>query len=143
MIKTCRNCGEVRSMASYCHICNSCRYKKYRLNWNKQHKIYQKRIKDNPEVIKRAKIRRDRYYLANKVKERARGKLIKAILRGKIKKGDTCIICGGKENIQSHHPDYSKPLEAIWLCRSCHYKIHSKYDKDACLKSVREALGVV
>jgi len=26
--------------------------------------------------------------------------------------------------IQAHHPDYSKPLEVIYLCVYCHHKLH-------------------
>jgi hypothetical protein len=37
-----------------------------------------------------------------------------------------CESCGEKEgNIDAHHPDYKKPLEVIWLCRSCHKLLHS------------------
>jgi len=31
-----------------------------------------------------------------------------------------CKICGSTENLQRHHPDYSKPLEVVTLCRTCH-----------------------
>jgi hypothetical protein len=28
-----------------------------------------------------------------------------------------------------HHPDYDKPLEVVWVCRSCHLDIHAE-EKD-------------
>ena len=40
---------------------------------------------------------------------------------GKIIK-QPCSVCG-KIKSEAHHPDYSKPLEVIWFCRS-HHKLH-------------------
>lgn len=31
--------------------------------------------------------------------------------------------CGATET-EMHHPDYAKPLAAVWLCRPCHLKLH-------------------
>lgn len=44
----------------------------------------------------------------------------------KIEKPESCSICGNKTNLDGHHPDYSKPLEVIWVCRSCHAKVHKE-----------------
>lgn len=35
-----------------------------------------------------------------------------------------CVICG-KPGVERHHPNYNKPLEIVWLCRSCHKRLHS------------------
>jgi hypothetical protein len=35
-----------------------------------------------------------------------------------------CFRCGSVENLERHHPDYSKPLIIVTVCRSCHMKIH-------------------
>ena len=49
-----------------------------------------------------------------------------------IKKGDMirlpCVECGA-ENADAHHPDYSKILEVVWLCRSHHKQLHAKAKK--------------
>ena len=34
-----------------------------------------------------------------------------------------CAVCG-EAKVEAHHHDYSKPLDVIWLCRSCHIKHH-------------------
>jgi hypothetical protein len=38
--------------------------------------------------------------------------------------GVDCQMCGATKDLQKHHPDYSKPLEVVILCRSCHERLH-------------------
>lgn len=45
------------------------------------------------------------------------------VKKGKIQK-ENCKICNSP-NSQTHHPNYDKPLEVIWLCRDCHLNLHS------------------
>ena len=35
-----------------------------------------------------------------------------------------CERCGSTEQLERHHPDYSKPLSIVTLCHSCHRLIH-------------------
>ena len=37
-----------------------------------------------------------------------------------------CERCSSTKSIQGHHPDYTKPLEVIWLCPSCHGAEHKR-----------------
>jgi hypothetical protein len=32
--------------------------------------------------------------------------------------------CGARA--EAHHPDYSKPLDVVWLCRPHHRQLHSE-----------------
>jgi ribosomal protein S27AE len=34
-----------------------------------------------------------------------------------------CERCGA-EKVHAHHEDYTKPLDVMWLCQSCHMKHH-------------------
>jgi predicted HNH restriction endonuclease len=43
-----------------------------------------------------------------------------------LPQGIVCQICGTMKDLQKHHPDYSKPLEVVILCRSCHEKLHRR-----------------
>jgi hypothetical protein len=36
-----------------------------------------------------------------------------------------CVECRNQKS-EAHHPDYSKPLEVVWLCRRCHMARHRK-----------------
>ena len=47
----------------------------------------------------------------------------------KLEKG-ICEVCGSK-NVHGHHPDYSKPVEVVWLCPLHHAQLHTKLRADA------------
>jgi hypothetical protein len=47
-----------------------------------------------------------------------------AILQGKITRPDMCMNCNAIGMVDGHHDNYDKPLEVIWLCRSCHLILH-------------------
>lgn len=63
--------------------------------------------------------------------------MARAIGRGELALPDACESCGRKERereretqwvhrtIHYHHWDYSKPLDVIPLCRSCHWRVHN------------------
>ena len=42
----------------------------------------------------------------------------------KRRQREDCAVCGDTET-EAHHEDYSKPLDVIWLCSSCHKQVHS------------------
>ena len=41
-------------------------------------------------------------------------------------KGNYCELCSSADNLETHHPDYTKPLEVITLCRECHRRQHDQ-----------------
>lgn len=55
-----------------------------------------------------------------------------AIVTAAIKSGELvrlpCTICGDPKS-EWHHPDYSKPLYVIWLCRKHHAQAHREEKK--------------
>ena len=56
--------------------------------------------------------------------------------------GKKCESCGTLENIERHHPDYSRPLDVTALCRKCHSVAHRKYGVDTHKSSMSiETLG--
>ncbi len=65
-------------------------------------------------------VNRKEKYGAEKLK--ARITLHQALKSGKIIKL-ACIKCGDEVS-QAHHPDYSKPLKVIWLCKKHHIEEH-------------------
>ena len=48
-------------------------------------------------------------------------KLRRAVKSGVIKP-HPCWVCG--EKAEAHHPDYSAPLDVVWLCTLHHRRLH-------------------
>jgi len=88
--------------------------------WTKNHPDYfrenyrKNRIKINDIINQHSK----------KFPERVRAQQMMRyhLQKGHIKKTN-CVVCN-KIKVEGHHPDYSKPLEVIWLCRSHHFFVH-------------------
>ena len=65
-----------------------------------------------------------KYTRLNPEKKKARSIVEMGINSGRLIRPSVCSNCFNEGRIDAHHPDYSKPLEVIWLCRSCHIKLH-------------------
>lgn len=65
-------------------------------------------------------------------KKKAQNAVVTALRKGTLVRPIVCETCGanpppfrgGKAAIEAHHPDYRKPLLVMWLCHSCHKRIH-------------------
>jgi hypothetical protein len=63
------------------------------------------------------------YRMMTDEKNLARTALANAVRKGIIIKPKNCSKCGKEASgraLHGHHKDYSKPLEAEWLCIKCH-----------------------
>lgn len=48
-----------------------------------------------------------------------------AVRSGALVRPGLCSSCSkGDRKIVAHHHNYSKPLDVVWLCNSCHLKLH-------------------
>lgn len=76
----------------------------------------------NPEVNRRSSaIHRKKF----PKKVQARNKIHYHVKVGNIIRPDHCEECGTKCKTHAHHCDYSKPLDVIWFCKSCHQNWHN------------------
>lgn len=75
----------------------------------------------NPED---KKAHRRRWYYKNREKILIKAKVYR-ITKRRYPRPQACSICGDL-NGQPHHPDYSKPLDVIWLCKKHHDQVHYK-----------------
>ncbi len=58
----------------------------------------------------------------NRDRRRAHRMVEYALAKGNLVRR-SCEHCSSQKS-EAHHPDYSKPLDVIWLCRTCHGKVH-------------------
>jgi hypothetical protein len=63
------------------------------------------------------------YWQRNKDRLSIKYKVRHAVKTGKLIKMP-CFVCGS-EQVEAHHPDYSAPLDVVWLCRQHHMEIHN------------------
>lgn len=64
------------------------------------------------------------------VERRARVTLGNGLRDGRLIRPAACQSCGAKERLDAHHPDYSKPLEVMWLCKRCHGAEHRRLNAE-------------
>lgn len=90
----------------------------YRARTKEQTKIYGKKYRqqNKQSILGYQRKRRKLTYVRDK--ELARG-----LARSYVPLKEKCDVCGSKKDLEHHHPDYSKPLETLTVCKNCHYKI--------------------
>ena len=134
-MKTCFKCNQSKPFTEfykhsamgdgYLNKCKECTKVDVRINRRKNQEYYRaydrargNRWRDGYEADYRKRFP-DKYY--------AQKTLGNAVRDGKVKK-EVCFICGD-EKVEAHHPDYSKPLDVIWLCPGHHKLIHAYENK--------------
>jgi len=106
--------------------------KEYKKKWRRENlikvrkqcaKSARKCRADNPEKTKQQdrKNRLTRH-------QQAMNKVQWAVESGRLIRFKHCECCGGERPTQGHHKDYSKPLDVVWLCVSCHAYTHKLLD---------------
>jgi len=143
-MKDCGRCGKRKELSDFyvnrakedglttwCRSCLS-EYHKARLakanasrpeGWKQKAKdktAYSKAWKEaNPG--KMTEYKRD-WWRKNKDRLKVKDAVRYAVKTGKLVK-TPCEVCG-EEKVEGHHPDYSRPLDVVWLCRQHHLEIH-------------------
>jgi hypothetical protein len=67
----------------------------------------------------------------------------RAIKKGIIKIPERCSNCNKNKKLHAHHPDYSKPLDVVWLCPRCHGMAHHRPTKKKKKKSKDKAAALL
>lgn len=61
-------------------------------------------------------------------KDTARKILYTELRAGRIVRPANCERCGCECKPEAHHPDYTEPLNVIWLCQKCHLEVSHVQD---------------
>jgi len=148
MKKKCSECREEKDVSEFyvhaamadgrlgkCKVCVRARVRKHRQEniesireYDRKRGSLAKRQESAREYqgVNRTKVNaiKNEWSKRNRDKRNANQKLSRAILAGVILRASVCDLCSAGGRIEGHHPDYSKPLEVLWLCGACHRKIH-------------------
>lgn len=145
--KQCTACKQIKETSEFykdrsrrdglypqCKLCKRAYQKRYEQTLER--KVCHKRYRQSPKgkarkrayeqsekgtVVRNAV--RKRYHEKYPEKRKAHHAISTAIRAGKLPRPDTLKCSCGKQALEYHHPDYSKPLEVVALCVDCHKKI--------------------
>ena len=78
--------------------------------------VYKPRIWTQANYIKREKM----------MKQSVRKIALMAVKNGRLTKLPCEYADCTQVKVEAHHPDYSMPLEVLWLCRAHHLELHKQ-----------------
>jgi hypothetical protein len=108
--------------------CKTCRREYYR-EWRKRNPEKARAAVRRYHQRSRAKLRAYRQRPAERAKHAARQLILWSVKTGVLKRPEACERCGDvppPRRLHAHHPDYSRPLDVVWLCSMCHGEEHRK-----------------
>lgn len=143
--RTCNGCGETKPRSDFyvsskakCKECIKASVRADRAAKADYYRAYdRKRYRDQPKRKIAARLSSQseagvrsrmastaRSRIEQPEKYKARNAVNNALRDGKIER-TPCYFCGGVHRLQAHHEDYDHPLDVVWLCASCHGKLHT------------------
>lgn len=143
-MRTCKTCGIEKAPADYysagarCKECVKARVRQHRRENIESVRAYDRERGLLPHRKAAVRARSHRYDSSERAR-RVRAKHPDAYaahiaVGNALKRGDLkacpCERCGYAVGVHAHHEDYSKPLDVIWLCRSCHGARHREINAE-------------
>ena len=152
-MKTCKTCNTTKPYSEfykhsqmtdgYLNTCKECKKQQqteirnnnleYYRNYDKNRPNKEERYEKNKQYLKTENGKLSHAKALKKsnekypLKYKAKNAVSNAVRDGKLIKPTTCESCGNitpSKRLEGHHCDYSKPLEVMWLCVSCHKEWH-------------------
>jgi hypothetical protein len=125
----CKDCAKAAVRANYAR--NREAYREYeRRRANQPHRVEARRSyqqTDNGRA--RIKAAQQAYTQRNPGKRAAAWTVDNAVRDKRLWKSPCCMApgCFSTDRLHGHHVDYDKPLSVVWLCVSCHSKLHRDF----------------
>ena len=134
-MKSCRTCGVSQPLSSFykhsrmadghlniCQECTKARVLLHRVNNVERIREYDRSRSILPHRIALNTANTSSYRSRFKNRAAANSAVSRAVASGRLVK--TCCIVCGETHVEGHHPDYSRPLDVVWLCAPHHHQIH-------------------
>lgn len=150
MTRTCCDCANTFNATGKNYRCNTCR-RIYDKAWRGRHLANGTPVKTGKMPLSYHREYNKKYFQSvdNRLRRnenmkkyrngplrdnhKARWLVNRALAKGDLKK-QPCQICGAKI-VQTHHDDYKKPLDIMWLCAAHHRMVHAKAEGRPCPQS--------
>jgi hypothetical protein len=122
MVKLCSTCrveklrGDFYAHGAKCKDCTKLRVKQHRIANLEAVRAYDRKRALLPHRIENATRVTREWRRKHKDRQAAHNKAA----RTPIKKVSACEGCGRAVRLEKHHPDYTRPLLIVWLCKPCH-----------------------
>jgi len=137
--KTCFKCSKVKPLAEFyrhammadghlnkCIECTKADVLKHRAENVDRIREYDRERAKRPESVA-ARVRVFKRYLEMFPERRSANIAVANAIRDGRLKPQLCWVCG--EKAVAHHPDYSSPLDVVWLCQIHHKEAHALINK--------------
>lgn len=128
----CKTCQQTKTpadfysgVASRCKDCHKAAMKHIRLT-NPRVQEYDRARYHEPDRKKKTRLIAEKWRRDNPEAYRAQTAVNNAVRDGRLKK-TPCVMCGSEKNIHGHHKDYTRPLDVVWLCATCHHRVHATF----------------
>lgn len=111
-----------------CKDCTKKDVKEHRQREWERVRAYDRMRASQPHRVAKAKEIQAAWKAAHPERRSAQNKVWAALRSGKLQK-QPCWECGSAA--EAHHPDYSRPLDVVWLCSTHHKQAHALVANDS------------
>jgi|SRR5690625_219126 len=138
-MKQCFKCNEIKSLDGFykhalmadghlnkCKECTKRDVRNYRYGEARERILrYDRERAKMPHRKAQARRIISRWQRKHPERRTAHSMLRNAILSGRVSPWPVCAIPECSAKPEAHHPDYSNPLDVVWLCPSHHKQAHA------------------
>lgn len=132
MVRTCKTCEQEKPLSEYyvhggypspyCKPCAKAKSTKFRNENIERIRQYDRARSSDPKRMEKNRTVTRAWRQVFPERRSAQMQVQYAIRAGRLSP-QPCLMCGAKA--VAHHPDYSAPLDVVWLCQPHHKQAHA------------------